>query len=162
MQNHIAINNFVFICLCSISSIQSSSFDCFSKPGQDETLLCPSSMLFSSFSFSCVPGTKTRLILWKFAQRKVIRRNVVHQLTVLFGLLFLLVIPKSFHVKRLIFQRNSWSHECLSKIFERTIFAQMSNFFENFFSMQKFGLPKGYNTQHCLLSLLEKWRGGKY
>ena len=23
---------------------------------------------------------------------------------------------KSFHVKRLIFQRNSWSHECLSKI----------------------------------------------
>ena len=45
-----------------------------------------------------------------------------------------------------------------SKDFERTMFAQTSNFFENFLSTQPCGFRKDYNTQHCLLALLEKWK----
>ena len=44
----------------------------------------------------------------------------------------------------------------LSKVFERTMFAQISNFFENFLSTQQRGFPKCYNMQHCLLALSEK------
>ena len=38
------------------------------------------------------------------------------------------------------------------------MFAQMSNFFDNFLSKQQCGFRKGYSTQQCLLALLEKWR----
>ena len=38
------------------------------------------------------------------------------------------------------------------------MFAQMSSFFENFLSKQQCGFRKGYNTQQCLLALLEKWK----
>ena len=43
-----------------------------------------------------------------------------------------------------------------SKVFERTMFAQMSSFFDNFLSKQQCGFQKGYSTQQCLLALLEK------
>ena len=45
-----------------------------------------------------------------------------------------------------------------SKVFERSIFAQMSGFFDNFLSKQQCGFGKGYSTQQCLLALLEKWK----
>ena len=38
------------------------------------------------------------------------------------------------------------------------MFTQMPNFFENFLLAQQCGFRKGYNTQHCLLSLLQKWK----
>ena len=46
----------------------------------------------------------------------------------------------------------------LSKIFERIMFIQMSAFFENIFNKQQCGFRKGYNTQQCLLKMLEKWK----
>ena len=46
----------------------------------------------------------------------------------------------------------------LSKIFERIMFMQMSAFFEDIFSKQQCGFRKGYNTQQCLLKMLEKWK----
>ena len=46
----------------------------------------------------------------------------------------------------------------LSKIFERCMFAQMSTFFDNIFLNQQCGCRKGYNTQHCLLVMLETWK----
>ena len=45
-----------------------------------------------------------------------------------------------------------------SKVFERSMFAQMSSFFDNFLSKQQCGFRKGYSTQQCLLALLEKWK----
>ena len=44
-----------------------------------------------------------------------------------------------------------------SKVFERSMFAQMSSLFDNFLSKQQCGFRKGYSTQQCLLALLEKW-----
>ena len=46
----------------------------------------------------------------------------------------------------------------LSKIFERIMFKQMPAFFEDIFNKQQCGLCKGYNTQQCLLKMLEKWK----
>ena len=45
-----------------------------------------------------------------------------------------------------------------SEIFERSMFAQMSSFFDNFLAKEQCGLLKGYSTQQCLLALLEKWK----
>ena len=46
-----------------------------------------------------------------------------------------------------------------SKVFERSMFAQMSIFFfDNFLSKQQCGFRKGYIAQQCLLALLEKWK----
>ena len=36
------------------------------------------------------------------------------------------------------------------------MFCQMSVFFDNLFSKNQFGFRKGYSTQECLLTLLEK------
>ena len=46
----------------------------------------------------------------------------------------------------------------VSKIFERPLFNQMSEYFENILSIYQCGFRKGYSTQICLVSLLEKWR----
>ena len=46
----------------------------------------------------------------------------------------------------------------LSKIFERSIFIQRSTFFEDIFNKQQCRFRKGYNTQQCLLKMLEKWK----
>ena len=44
------------------------------------------------------------------------------------------------------------------KVFERSMFAQISSIFDNILSKQKCGFRKGYSTQQCLLTLLEKWK----
>ena len=46
----------------------------------------------------------------------------------------------------------------LSKIFEKLMSKQLSTFFENILSKFRCGFRKGYNTQHCLLLMLEKWK----
>ena len=46
----------------------------------------------------------------------------------------------------------------LSKIFEKCMLEQMSQFFENIFSKYKYGFCKGFSTQQCLLAMLEKWK----
>ena len=45
----------------------------------------------------------------------------------------------------------------VSKIFERIMFRQISNYMESFFSKYQCGFTKAYSTQ-CPLSMLEKWK----
>ena len=45
----------------------------------------------------------------------------------------------------------------LSKLYERSLFKQISEFFENIFSKNQCGFRKGHSTQQCLLAMLEKW-----
>ena len=45
-----------------------------------------------------------------------------------------------------------------SKVFERSMFVQMSSFFDNFLSKQQCDFRKGSSTQQCRLALLEKWK----
>ena len=46
----------------------------------------------------------------------------------------------------------------LSKIFEKCMFEQMSQFFENIFSKYQCGFRKGFITQQYLMEMLEKWK----
>ena len=46
----------------------------------------------------------------------------------------------------------------LSKVFERLLHKQISNHFDNIFSDNQCGFRKGFNTQDCLLSLVEAWK----
>ena len=47
----------------------------------------------------------------------------------------------------------------ISKVYERIMFKQMSELFESsFFSKYQCGLRKGFSAQHCLVSMLEKWK----
>ena len=46
----------------------------------------------------------------------------------------------------------------LSKLYERSMFNQISEFLENIFSKNQCGFRKGHSTQQCLLAMLEKWK----
>ena len=46
----------------------------------------------------------------------------------------------------------------VSKIFERIMFRQISNYMDSFFFKYQCGFRKGYSTQQCFLSMLEKWK----
>ena len=46
----------------------------------------------------------------------------------------------------------------LSKIFEKLMFKEMSQFFDKIFSKYQCGFRKGVSTQQCLLAMLEKWK----
>ena len=46
----------------------------------------------------------------------------------------------------------------LSKIFEKCMFEQMSQCFENIFAKYQCGFRKGFSTQQYLLAILEKWK----
>ena len=46
----------------------------------------------------------------------------------------------------------------LPKMFERIMFVQVSASFDNVFSKYQCRFQKGYNTQHCNLKMLEKWK----
>ena len=46
----------------------------------------------------------------------------------------------------------------LSKIYERCIYDQIQLFFDSLLSKYQCGFCRGYNAQHCLVSLIEKWK----
>ena len=46
----------------------------------------------------------------------------------------------------------------ISKIYERFVFKQISEYFEQFFSKYQCGFRKGFSAQHSVLSMLEKWK----
>ena len=47
----------------------------------------------------------------------------------------------------------------ISKVYERIMFKQMSEFFESsFFSKYQCGFREGFGAQQCLVSMLEKWK----
>ena len=47
---------------------------------------------------------------------------------------------------------------CVSKLFERTMQEQIAYYMQRFLSPYLCGFRKGYNTQHCLLAIIESWR----
>ena len=38
------------------------------------------------------------------------------------------------------------------------MYNQISPYFDSVFSKFQCGFPKGFNAQHCLLTMVEKWR----
>ena len=46
----------------------------------------------------------------------------------------------------------------ISKVFEKILQKQITGFVHRFLYKYKFGYRKGYNTQHALITLLEKWK----
>ena len=46
----------------------------------------------------------------------------------------------------------------VSKVFERILLRQISNYIDNLLRPYLCGYRKGFNPQHALLTLLEKWR----
>ena len=46
----------------------------------------------------------------------------------------------------------------ISKVYERCIYDQMEAYFETILSPNKCGFRKGFSAQHCLISLIEKWK----
>ena len=46
----------------------------------------------------------------------------------------------------------------LSKIFERVLFAQISTYFDQNFSMFLYGFRKGCSTQYTLFNLIQNWQ----
>ena len=46
----------------------------------------------------------------------------------------------------------------LSKVYERLMYNQIYPYFETIFSKYQCGFRKGFNAQHCLLAMIEKWR----
>lgn len=45
----------------------------------------------------------------------------------------------------------------LSKVFERCVYRQMSNFFDEILSKYQCNFWSEHGSQHCLIALLEKW-----
>ena len=55
----------------------------------------------------------------------------------------------------------------ISKIYERCLFKQLTNYFKDLFSKYQCGFRKGFSVANCLLPMIEKWResldqGGAY
>ena len=46
----------------------------------------------------------------------------------------------------------------ISKIYERCIYDEIQLFFDSLLSKYQCGFRRGYNAQHCLVSLIEKWK----
>ena len=46
----------------------------------------------------------------------------------------------------------------ISKIYERRIYDQIQLFFDFLLSKYQCGFRRGYNAQHCLITLIEKWK----
>ena len=44
------------------------------------------------------------------------------------------------------------------KVYERCLYDQMSEFFDNIFSKYQCGFRTDYSAQHCLLVMIEKWK----
>ena len=47
----------------------------------------------------------------------------------------------------------------ISKIYERCLYNQMQTYFDNILSKYQCGFHQGLNEQHCLVSMIEKWKG---
>ena len=49
----------------------------------------------------------------------------------------------------------------LSKVYERLMYNQIYPYFQTLFSKFQCGFRKGFNAQHCLLAMVEKWHKAK-
>ena len=48
----------------------------------------------------------------------------------------------------------------VSKVFERIMDGQITTYISYYLSSLLYGFRNGYNTQHALMRMLEKWKGG--
>ena len=48
--------------------------------------------------------------------------------------------------------------QALSKIFEKLLYYEMHNYIESKLSKFQCGFRKGFNAQHCLIGMIEKWK----
>ena len=46
----------------------------------------------------------------------------------------------------------------ISKVYERCLYDQIQFYFDKILSKYQCGFRKGYNSQHCLIALIEKWK----
>ena len=46
----------------------------------------------------------------------------------------------------------------ISKVYERCIYDQIQTYFDKILSKYQCGFRKGYNSQQCLIALIEKWK----
>ena len=46
----------------------------------------------------------------------------------------------------------------ISKVYERCLYDQISDYFEDILSKYQCGFRKGYSAQHCLLVMIERWK----
>ena len=46
----------------------------------------------------------------------------------------------------------------ISKVYERCIYDQIQTYFDKILSKYQCGFRKGYNSQRCLIALIEKWK----
>ena len=46
----------------------------------------------------------------------------------------------------------------ISKIYERCLYDPIQVFFDSILSKYQCGFRRGYNAQHCLMTLIEKWK----
>ena len=46
----------------------------------------------------------------------------------------------------------------ISKVYERCIYDQIQTYFDQILSKYQCRFRKGYNVQHCLIALIEKWK----
>ena len=46
----------------------------------------------------------------------------------------------------------------MSKIYERCLYDRTQVFFDSILSKYQCGFRRGYNAQHCLITLIEKWK----
>ena len=46
----------------------------------------------------------------------------------------------------------------ISKVYERCIYDQIQTYFVKILSKYQYRFCKGYNSQHCLIALIEKWK----
>ena len=46
----------------------------------------------------------------------------------------------------------------VSKIYERCFYSQMQTYFDDILSKYQCGFRKRFNAQHCLISMIEKWK----
>ena len=45
----------------------------------------------------------------------------------------------------------------ISKFYQKCLFKSISNYFGNIFSKFQCGFSQGLSTQHCPISIIEKW-----
>ena len=46
----------------------------------------------------------------------------------------------------------------ISKIYDRCLYDQIQAFFDSILSKYQCGFRRGFNAQHCLITLIEKWK----
>ena len=61
--------------------------------------------------------------------------------------------------------KGNWDKSTLpniSKIYERCLYKQIQNYFDEIFSKFQCGFWKGFKAHHCLVNMVERWKESEY